>query len=313
MKNIIYDCDPGVDDALAIILALKSKKIKFDAITSVYGNSSVEQTTLNVLRILNYFNDEINYKISVAKGASRPLVYPKMNFNIAKSVHGIDGLGDTNLFSKNIKISCDTDAVSLILQKIKEGTRILVATGALTNIAKAFQKDSKTMHLLKEIVIMGGAIKEPGNIDRLSEANFYSDPHAADYVLKQKVKIIIIPLDATHKAIFTPKMSKSIPNSKTGKLIKKITKKYQEFYMKVSKFKGNPLHDPLARAYVINPNFVKLVPMNLCVEMQGKYTRGTCVPELRSKRINKTKSNVCVAMDVKSKEFLDYFIKTISS
>ena len=176
-----------------------------------------------------------------------------------------------------------------------------------------FQKDLETMSLLDEMIIMGGAIKEPGNIDRLSEYNFYSDPHSADYVLQQKVKKILIPLDVTHKAIFTPEMRDFIPDSKTGRLVKAVVKKYQDFYMNVSKFPGNPLHDPLAMAYAINPSFVKLTPMNLNVEIEGKYTRGTCVPELRSKAIDKTKPNAYVAMEVDSKRFLKYFLKTISS
>jgi len=313
MKKIILDCDPGVDDALAIILAIKSGKIHFDAITSVHGNSPVEQTTLNVLRILDYFKDEIKYNIPVGKGESKPLVCSKADLTRAKNAHGIDGLGDTDLLPKTSERSYELDAVSLILQKIKSGTRTIVATGALTNIAKAFQKDSEIMSLLDEIIIMGGAIKEPGDIDRLSEFNFYSDPHSADYVLQQKVKKILIPLDVTHKAIFTPEMRNSIPDSRTGKLVKAVVKKYQDFYMSASNFSGNPLHDPLAMAYAINPSFLELTSMNLNVETEGKYTRGTCVPELRSKAIDETKFNTYVALKVNSKRFLKYFLKTISS
>lgn len=313
MKKIIFDCDPGVDDALAIILAIKSGKIHFDAITSVYGNSPVEQTTLNILRILDYFKDEIKYNISVGKGEPKPLVYSKIDLTRAKNVHGIDGLGDTDLLPKTSERGYEPDAVDLILQKIKSGTKTIVATGALTNIAKAFQKNPETMSLLDEIIIMGGAIKEPGNIDRLSEFNFYSDPHSADYVLQQKVKKILVPLDVTHKAIFTPEMRDLIPDSRTGKLVKAVVKKYQDFYMSASKFSGNPLHDPLAMAYAINPSFLELTSMILNVETEGKYTRGTCVPELRSKAVDETKINTYVALKVDSKRFLKYFLKTISS
>lgn len=308
MKKIIYDCDPGIDDALAIILALKSGIISIEAITTVFGNSPVEITTNNALRLLEYLNKEI----PVGIGAEKPLSLDLHNLERAKSVHGKDGLGDTPLLLKKANRKSDYKAVELILKKIKQGVRTIVATGALTNIADAFKKDPKTMNLLKELIIMGGVILRPGNIDRLSEANFYSDPHAADFIINQNIKKILIPLNVTHQTILTKNHLNQIPNSKTGMLVKSIVKNYQDFYIKNSNLPGCPLHDPLAMGYAINPGFLKLTPMNLKVETQGKYTRGVCVPELRKKMISQTKPNILVAKDVNIKAFLDFFIKTIS-
>lgn len=308
MKKIIYDCDTGIDDALAIILALKSDRISIEAITCVFGNSPVEKTTLNTLRILDYFEKDI----SVARGEEKPLIYPSIDYSRAINAHGVDGLGDSKILPLISFRNYENNAVNLILEKIKLGVRTLVATGALTNIAKAFEKDPITMNLLDEIIIMGGVINEAGNIDRLSEANFYNDPDAADFVLQQKIKKILIPLNATHKVIFSIKDKELLPDNKTGKLIKSIIENYQKFYINNSNLSGCPLHDPLAMGYAIDPSFLKLTPMDLKVESKGKYTRGVCVPELREKMRSKINFNIDVALEVDNKRFLEYFIKTIS-
>jgi len=305
MKKILYDCDPGIDDALAILLAVNSGKIKFEGISCVHGNSSVDQTTLNALRILDY----IDMNVPVAKGAGRSLALD-INRDRAASVHGNDGLGDSKLLPKSSQTSYNKNAVDFILEKIKSGTRTIVATGALTNIALAFQKDPETMNLIDKLIIMGGVINEPGNIDRLAEANFFVDPHAADFVLQQKVKKILVPLNVTRRVIFTPEQRDSLPDSKIGKLVKSIVKVYQDFYMKRTGIKGCPLHDPLAMGVAISPGFVKTKPMDIRVETDGKYTRGVCVPELRSRR--EAQANVDVALEVDSEKFLDYFLKTLS-
>jgi len=305
MKKILYDCDPGIDDALAIILAVNSGKLQIEGITAVHGNSSVEQTTKNALRLVEY----LGKNIPVVRGAEGPLIHELVDYSRAVRVHGKDRLGDSELLPKEPEGQPYLNAVDFIIEKVKSGVKTIVATGALTNIALAFKKDPKTMGLLEEIIIMGGVINQPGNIDRLSEANFYVDPHAADYILQQPIKKILIPLNVTHQVIFTPEHRDSIPDTKTGKLVKSIIRTYQDFYMNVSNFPGNPLHDPLAMGYVIDSSFVKTKLMDLKVETDGKYTRGVCVPELRSRA--EANPNVHVAYEVDSKRFLDYFIKTM--
>jgi len=306
MRKIIYDCDPGIDDALAIILALNSGELDIEGITTVHGNSSVEQTTKNAQRLLEYLGKDI----PVARGAEKPLVYDSVSFKRAVRVHGEDGLGDSELLSKEPLKKTYDYAVDFIIRKVKEGVRTIVATGALTNIALAFQKEPETMNLLEEIIIMGGVINQPGNIDRLSEANFYVDPHAADYILQQSVKKILIPLNVTHQVIFTPENRNALSDTRTGKLVKSIVKKYQDFYMSAREFPGNPLHDPLAIGYAIDPLFFKTELMDVKVETEGRYTRGICVPELRKKADLNPNVNVAVAVD--SARFLDYFMKTVS-
>lgn len=311
MKKILYDCDPGIDDALAMILAIKSGIVDLAAVTTVHGNSSLEKTTNNALRLLEYFNQNV----PVGIGADKPL-RPEETKEIDEtrkvSVHGNDGMGDSVLLPPKAKRKPDSKAVDLILKNIKQGVTTIVATGPLTNIAQAFQKDKKTMSSLKELIIMGGVILKPGNIDRLSEVNFYFDPYAAHYVLNQPgIKKVLVPLNVTHKVILTPEHLKKIPDTTSGKLVKSIVRKYQEFYIG-NGFLGCALHDPLAMAYAINPGFLKLIPMNIQVERKGEYTKGMCVPELRKKMQSQTRPNVLVAQEVDSKRFLDYFIKTVS-
>ena len=304
MRKTILDCDPGIDDALAIILALNSDKIDLYGITTVHGNSPLSQTTLNARRILDYLKSDA----PVAMGSSRPLKAKQISYEV-ENVHGKDGLGDSSLLPKTSRRPYGKNAVDFILEGIKSGVRTLVATGPLTNIALAFQKDSETMKKLEELVIMGGAIHVSGNIDFLSEFNFYADPHAADYILQNAdVRKVLVPLDVTRQVILTPSIKRNISNSKTGKLAKSIVKKYQTSYVKRG-FKGNPLHDPLALGYAIENKFLKLTPMNLRVESEGKYTRGECVPEQRPWA--NVEPNVYVATEVRSKDFLRYFQKTI--
>lgn len=307
MVSIVYDCDPGVDDGLAIILALNSKKIELKGITTVYGTSLIAQTTLNACRILDYLEKDI----PVSRGADRPLkasLY-KSEGKVESSdtgIHGRDGFGDSPLLVNNTDRKLEKEkAEDFIIKKIKEGIRTLVATGPLTNIALAFHKNPNIMNKLDKLIVMGGVINSTGNIDRLSEFNFFADPHAADYVLNTaKTRIILLPLNVTHKVIFTRKQRERLKETRTGKIAKSMLEVYQNNYIS-SGFKGNPLHDPSAMMYLEEPSLFKLVPMNLRVETKGKYTRGVCVPENRP--WIKTNPNVFVAMKVKKGGFLKEF------
>lgn len=303
--KIILDCDPGIDDALAIILALNSEKLILDGVTTVHGNCPVEQTTANALRLMDYFGLDI----PVAKGSNKPL--KSMGID-AESVHGKDGFGDTEILPYSSKRP-HGDAIQFILEKVKSGdVRTIIATGPLTNIAKAFQADKETMDLLDELIIMGGVIFQSGNIDRRAEFNFFADPHAADYVMHQKVKKVLIPLDVTHQVILKPNHLSQMPDNITTKLIKAILRKYQQFYRDFVGFAGNPLHDPLAVGYAIDNSFVTTKHLDLHVETEGKYTRGECVIEDRpGKNQDNARPNIHVALKVDSNKFVDYFLKTI--
>ncbi len=312
MKKILYDCDPGIDDGIAIILAINSEKIKIEAITTVFGNSPVEKTTLNACRLLDYLGQDIE----VCAGAKKPLNELDTKFSEGKvdassvDIHGKDGLGDSSLLTKtSSRKLVNKLAYKFIIEKVKQGIDTIVATGPLTNIALAFKENPEIMNKLRELIIMGGVINQEGNIGRLAEFNFYADPAAADYVLNNtKVPILLIPLNATHKAIFSDLDRKNLKDTKTGKLVKSMLEKYQKIYID-SGMNGNPLHDPLAMYYLINPKIFTMKKMHINVEFQGKYTRGVCVPEFR-KWIN-VKPNCDVAVDINHKEFKQAFVSII--
>jgi inosine-uridine nucleoside N-ribohydrolase len=176
----------------------------------------------------------------------------------------------------------------------------------------AFQRNSRVMRELEELIIMGGAFRTHGNVDSLSEFNFYADPHAADYVLQKTEGVckVLVPLDVTHKVILTPTDLKELGDSMSAKLAKSIAAKYQRAYLERG-FKGNPLHDPLAMGYCIDDSFLKLKPLSVHVETQGIYTRGMCVSEERP--WVHEEPNLAVALEVKPEKFLGYFKKAISA
>lgn len=303
-RRIILDCDPGVDDALALALALQSKRVELAAVTTVCGNLPVSRTTLNACRILDYFGSDT----PVARGASKPLRVPPLH---ARPVHGTDGLGDSPLLPPRSPRRVEhEDAEAYIASCVESGARTIVATGPLTNIALAFQRHKKAMEDLEGLIIMGGSIHVPGNTDSLSEFNFYADPDAADYVLRGTgVPKVLVPLDATHQVILTRAGLEEIGDSAAGRLAKSILPKYQSRYID-SGFAGSPLHDPLAVGFCLDSKFLELQPMFVRVETAGAYTRGTCVPEERPSEHKRP--NVMVGLRVDSERFLRYFKEVLS-
>ena len=302
-RRIIFDCDPGVDDALALIVALNSGLVEMAGITTVSGNVSVSKTTRNACRLLDY----LGLEVPVARGAERPLkVKPRH-----ATVHGTDGLGDSLLLPVGSSRKIEREgATDFIVRAVRSGVRTIVATGPLTNIALAFQRDRKAMKGVEELIMMGGAVRVPGNVDSLSEFNFHSDPDAADYVLQSAaVPKVLVPLDVTHKVLLTPADLAEIGDSRSGRLVRSIVGRYQKGYAD-SGLAGSPLHDPLAMGFCIDPTFLRLRPMYLRVETTGTYTRGACVTEGRPWM--NIKPNVRVAVGVDSRRFLEYFKRTAS-
>jgi inosine-uridine nucleoside N-ribohydrolase len=304
LKRILFDCDPGVDDALALILALNSHRVRIEGITTVAGNSPVSQTTLNACRLLDYLDADV----PVAKGAGRPLRASSVR---AERVHGKDGLGDSDLLPpRSGRRVEEQGAVEFMIARVAAGVKTLVATGPLTNVALAFRRDASVMSGLRELIIMGGAVRVPGNVDSVSEFNFYSDPDAADYVLKRtSVEKVLVPLDVTHRVMLTPADLEGIGASRSGSLVRSMVLAYQRGYGG-SGFPGAPLHDPLAMGYCLDRTFLQLTPMFLRVEPAGAYTRGACVPEER--RGEHPTPDVRVALGVDSRRFLDFFKATVS-
>jgi len=198
-QPIFLDVDTGVDDALAIILALRSPEFSLQGISTVSGNVSLAQTTANTLTVLDVLDAP---PIPVAAGAAAPLFGPAIT---AGEVHGNDGLGGAARTFPPTRRRAAEDAAGLLLETIRRfpGELILIATAPLTNLALAVQRDLETMRRLRTLIVMGGAIRVPGNVGPVSEFNFAADPEAAAIVLGAGLPLTLVPLDVTERVTLT--------------------------------------------------------------------------------------------------------------
>lgn len=320
MHRILIDTDPGVDDALAILLAMKSPELRIEAITTVSGNVHVDQATDNLLRILGLL-DLSEYPV-LAKGESQPLVKPLVK---AEHVHGEDGLG-------NISRLCQSDGnpryplakcnisslsgVDLILEMVARfpDELVLVALGPLTNISKAIQKDREHMQKLKSIVLMGGVFTEYGNVTTNAEFNVFVDPHAAQEVFNSGVPIHIAPLDVTHQVALTgERLNTEVQEGRSdiiSRFLKESTQACMEFYREHVGFYGLHIHDALPIGMLTHPQFFQSVDTYVQVETEGKLTSGMTVADLRRERkIENPNASVCIEVD--AGVFLNHFFERL--
>ena len=315
MKRVILDCDPGIDDALAIILAVKSKKLQIEGITTVSGNTTIENSTKNTLKILTLLHQE---KIAVYKGEEKPL---KREPIYASGVHGEDGLAENNLDESNIDYRKESAIDFIISHILSNPNKItLVATGPLSNIAKSILKKPEICSKIEKLIIMGGTIFKPGNIKPHAEFNIYFDPDAAQIVFNSEINnIILVPLDITHKVIFTPNLLNRIEKKEENEevtlsgFIYKIINFNYKFYMTRKRFDGCPLHDPLAIGVAIDPSFVDTEPMYIKV-LTDDIFRGQIFAKFNKENYQKESNlKVNVSLKVDSERFMKYFIDTLNS
>jgi len=295
---IIIDADPGHDDALAIMLAIKSNFFDVKAITTVAGNSSIENTTRNARYILKLLNRE---DIPVFSGADKPL-----ERDLVKAVvHGESGL--EGLDPKN-EPNLTGDAVDKILSMIENSNEkiTLVTLGPLTNIAEAIKKNSDIMSKLKEIVIMGGAIRVPGNKNRVAEFNIFVDPEAANIVFNFSVKKTLVPLDACNHVKLTVEDFEQIQNNALREPILSMVKPYIENISADEGVKAALMYDPLTVYSLIKPNVCRGKSYNVLVETKGELTRGMTVADLRI--IAKDIPNIYVIEMIPENDFKKDFI-----
>jgi inosine-uridine nucleoside N-ribohydrolase len=307
VKRIIIDTDTGVDDALAIILALRSPELRVEAITTVAGNVEVEKCTRNCLLLLDLLQPK-QFPV-VAQGAKKPLVRRLVT---AREVHGDDGLGDiASRYPAPEKRTTNKNATEVILALLQKYPRqiTIVAIGPLTNIAHALKRDFKTMKKAREIIIMGGAFEVAGNTGPVAEFNMYVDPEAADRVLHSGIPITLIPLDVTQQVVLRrPDVARLAHkgSNRIGLFIERMTKKYMQYHKMTEGFSGGYLHDPLAVGVAVTKRFVRCRDVHVEVETHGKLTRGMTVAELRPKHDQK-QLNARMAFGVKHNEFVQFF------
>lgn len=256
MQKIIIDTDPGCDDAMAIAFALAHPQIDLLGLTTVFGNVAVNQASQNALTLLNAFGAA---HLPVAGGAGEPLLQAPLPF--PDFVHGKDGLGNTSLAPAAAAVE-KYSAAEFIVQQANSfpGMIKVVTIGPLTNLALALRLDQDLPTKLGGVVIMGGALAEPGNVSPVAEANFLADPHAADMVLGQQWPVVIVGLDVTHRVILTETMLKRLAASAghTGECLWRISQFYMDFYRSTPIFsavteRGCCMHDATALVYLVAP------------------------------------------------------------
>ncbi|MFT4308862.1 MAG: nucleoside hydrolase [Candidatus Woesearchaeota archaeon] len=300
MKYII-DTDPGIDDAIAIMLAVKSG-LNILGITTVSGNTTIESTTRNAQYVLGLLNSN---DIPIYSGSERPL-----NRELVKAVvHGKSGLEGLDP-SNNVALS--ENAVDKILSMIRENNDVtIIALGPLTNIARAIIKEPDTIRMVKEIIVMGGAIKVAGNKSRVAEYNFFVDPEAADIVLRFPVRKTLVPLDACNEVTLLLDDFKKIK----GSLQEPILMMINHYIKNISSDEGinsAPMYDPLTVYYAINPSACTIKEYDILVETKGVLTRGMTVADFRNKpdRVNPIDVVIHINSDKFRSDLIHYLSKT---
>lgn len=306
-KRIIIDTDPGVDDALAFLLALASPEIQLEALTTTQGNVTLEKATRNALSVLELTHAS---HIPVVSGSVLPLVQP---LRASAHVHGESGLGNAQLPEPQIK-PVPQHAVDYLIQRVLDepGEISIFPIGPLTNLAMAIRKEPRFANAVKELVIMGGAILEHGNITPQAEFNIYVDPHAAHIVFHSGIPITLIPLDVTHKCLLLQEHVDRL--MKISSPISTFIKDVIEVYIKYSSefgYSGCALHDPLTLATILAPELLTLKEFYVDVDISGGVSMGKTFADI----LNTTKkpANMKVAMNVRGDDFIEMFVQRMES
>lgn len=277
--KIILDCDPGHDDAIAMLLAWGSPEIELVGVTTVMGNQTIEKVTRNALAVARVAGIT---GVPFAQGCHRPLV---REIEIADSIHGESGLDGPVLPEPVIQLD-PRHAVDFIIDTImgsEPGEITLVPTGALTNIAMAVRKEPRIVSRVKQVVLMGGGVNV-GNWSATSEFNIVIDPEAAHIVFNEKWPLTMVGLDLTHQALATPAVAALIAavGTKPARFVGELLEFFGETYRDEQGFEHPPVHDPCAVAFVIDPTVMEAVRVPLDIELTGSLTLGMTVADFRA-------------------------------
>lgn len=272
-EKIILDCDPGHDDAVAIMLAAINPKIELLGITVVAGNQKLEKTVNNTLKVCNH----LNLDVPVYSGMSRPMIREQL---IADDIHGETGLDGPKFEELKIKAE-DKHAVNFIIDTLMNSDEkvTLVPTGPLTNIGMAIRFEPRIIEKINRIVLMGGSY-QLGNMTPAAEFNILADPDAAHIVFSSGVKIVMMGLDLTRQASATKEVVEKIKslNNKASKLFVDLMEFFAASQKNVYGWSAPPVHDPTTIAYIIDPECIEVKPMFCEIELwsERSYGRTLC-------------------------------------
>ena len=298
---ILIDCDPGHDDAIALLLALASPEVELLGVTTVHGNQTLAKTTANALRILELAG---RGDVPVAAGADRPLA---RDLFVAAYVHGESGLDGPALPPARGR-PVEQDAVDFLAERLRPGV-VLVATGPLTNVALLLERHPDLRP--ERIVLMGGAIGL-GNVSPAAEFNVWADPEAAHWVLTSGLDMTVVPLDVTHQALVTPERSARLRAAgRVGEVVADLLAFFSVFHRETYGWPGPPVHDAVALAYAFRPELLETVERHVAVETESELCRGRTVVDLY--RRTGAEPNARVAVGIDAEAFLDLLEERIAS
>ena len=306
MKHkIILDCDPGHDDAIAILLAAHHPDIELVAITTVAGNQSIEKTTLNALKVCSLAGIR---DVPVAMGMERPLVRPAKH---APDIHGESGLDGPHMPEPDIELAAQ-HGVDLLIDLLlnSDGDITIVPTGPLTNIAAAMRREPAILPRIQAISLMGGAIGL-GNTTPAAEFNIYTDPEAAAVVFACGRPITMCPLEVTHQALATEEVLGRLrgTNRPVATFAAELLDFFADRYRNVFGFPAAPVHDPCAVAAVIDPTILRAHDMHVEIETTGEWTSGRTVCDVYDTLGKEPNARVGYGLEVE--RFWDMVIDTI--
>lgn len=307
-KRILIDTDPGIDDSLAILLALASPELSLEGLSIVHGNCSLEQAVRNGLSVLELAKAA---QVPLARGCELPLVQPSL---LAPETHGNTGLGYAKLPEPRIQPivqhGCD-----FLIEKVmaNPGEITLVAVGPLTNVALAIRKEPGFAKSIKEMVIMGGAIRHEGNTTALAEFNTFVDPHAAHIVYHAGIPTTLAPLDVTYQCILTAQDVERLLriDSPIPRFIRDATNFYMEYHDVYQHIKGCIINDPLALALTFAPELCDYEELPVDVDISGGVSMGKTFADFYN--YTGKPANMRVALGVHARDFIEMFLERMES
>jgi len=304
--KIHLDCDPGHDDAIALLLALASPEVDLVGISTVHGNQTLEKTTVNALKLLEFVG---RTDVSVAVGADRPL---RREPFVAEYVHGESGMDGPALPVPTTEPVAE-HAVDFIARVVRESDEpvTLVPTGPLTNIGLFLARHPEVAARVERIVLMGGAIGE-GNVTPAAEFNIWADPEAADRVFSSGLDVTMVGLDVTHKALLFPQKVDELRDAgRAGGLVAALYDFYHGHHQRMYGWEGSPVHDALAVAHVVSDEFLRTEHRHVEVDIGPEPGRGRTYVDLWER--SGKEPNCHVGVDVDGPGFIDVLVDRLKS
>ena len=285
-QRILIDCDPGHDDAIALLLALASPEVELVGVTTVAGNQTLEKTTANAIRVLDFIGRD---DVTVAAGADRPLLREPF---VAAYVHGETGLDGPDLPPPQ-REPLAQHAVDFLAERVSGAT--LVPIGPLTNVALLLAQHPDARP--DRIVLMGGSIGL-GNVTPAAEFNIWADPEAAARVFASGIEVTMIGLDVTHQALLLSDDAERLRASgRTGRMVAELYDFFHRFHEDTYGFGGSPIHDAVALAYVFRPDLVETKHRHVAIDCESRLDRGRTVVDLWNRTGEEPNAHVGVGVD----------------